>query len=63
MQLDIFSYGESLLNSLEARRRVDPQRPLIFIVHSLGGLVLKDVSMSVGTLLCSFLIGKGSSPC
>jgi alpha-beta hydrolase superfamily lysophospholipase len=44
MQLDIFSYGESLLNGLEARRRENPERPLIFIVHSLGGLVLKDVS-------------------
>jgi hypothetical protein len=44
MQLDIFSYGESLLNGLEARRRDCPERPLIFIVHSLGGLILKDVS-------------------
>ena len=44
MQLDIYSYGESLLNGIEARRRADPSRPLIFIVHSLGGLVLKDVS-------------------
>lgn len=40
--LDIYSYGESLLNGIEARRREDPERPLIFIVHSLGGLVLKD---------------------
>jgi hypothetical protein len=44
MQLDIFSYGESLLTSLDARRRADPERPLIFIVHSLGGLILKDVN-------------------
>ena len=44
MQLDIFSYGESLLSSLDARRRADPERPLVFIVHSLGGLILKDVS-------------------
>ena len=43
MQLDIYSYGESLLNSLEAQRRAAPNRPIIFIVHSLGGLVLKDV--------------------
>jgi hypothetical protein len=44
MQLDIFSYGESLLTGLEARRREDLERPLIFIAHSLGGLILKDVS-------------------
>ena len=44
MQLDIFSYGESLLNGIEARRRAAPERPIIFFVHSLGGLVLKDVS-------------------
>jgi hypothetical protein len=43
MQLDVFSYGESLLGALEARRRADPERPIIFIVHSLGGLILKDV--------------------
>ena len=43
MQLDIYSYGESLLNGLEARRRADPDRRMIFIVHSLGGLILKDV--------------------
>lgn len=45
MQLDIFSYGESLLNGLEARRREEAERPLIFIVHSLGGLILKDVGV------------------
>ena len=45
MQLDIFSYGESLLNGVEAHRRADPSRPLIFIVHSLGGLILKDVGL------------------
>lgn len=44
MQLDVFSHGESLLNGLEARRRENPDRSIIFIVHSLGGLILKDVS-------------------
>ena len=45
MHLDIYSYGESLLNGLEARRRADPERPLMFIVHSVGGLILKDVGI------------------
>jgi hypothetical protein len=43
MQLDILDYGESLLTGLVARRRENPERPIIFVVHSLGGLVLKDV--------------------
>lgn len=63
MQLDVFSYGESLLNVLEARRRADPSRPLLFIVHSLGGLILKDVSISVTPMLSSLLIGEGAVPC
>ncbi|KAN0083807.1 hypothetical protein V8E54_002895 [Elaphomyces granulatus] len=42
MQLDIDQYGKSLLNAIEARRRDDSNRPLIFIVHSLGGLIVKD---------------------
>jgi hypothetical protein len=41
-QTNIFGHGASLLNALEARRRDDPRRPIIFIVHSLGGLVLKE---------------------
>ncbi|KAI0441679.1 hypothetical protein F4803DRAFT_551929 [Xylaria telfairii] len=42
MKLDIDQYGESFLNAMEASRRSNPHRPLIFIVHSLGGLILKD---------------------
>ena len=58
MRLDVFSYGESLLNGLEARRREFPNRPLIFIVHSLGGLVLKDVSFE-----CLARYGKTDKKC
>lgn len=35
--------GRDLLYDLEFQRRDAPDRPLIFLVHSLGGLVLKDV--------------------
>ena len=34
--------GRSFLNDLEATRRDEPYRPIIFIVHSLGGVVLKE---------------------
>ena len=49
-QLDIFSYSESILNGLVARRLDQPSRSLIFIVHSLGGLVLKEVDSAVALL-------------
>ena len=41
-QTDIIGHGRSLLNALEALRSHEPHRPLLFIVHSLGGLVLKE---------------------
>ncbi|KAI1734075.1 WD40-repeat-containing domain protein [Xylaria scruposa] len=42
MKVDIDQYGQNLLNATEASRRGNPHRSLIFIVHSLGGLLLKD---------------------
>lgn len=34
-----------LLNKLQtARENVDPQRPIVFLVHSLGGIIVKQVS-------------------
>jgi hypothetical protein len=42
-QNNISAHGRSLLNTLELHRRADPQRPLIFMVHSLGGIILKEV--------------------
>ncbi|KAF8537384.1 hypothetical protein BDD12DRAFT_918067 [Trichophaea hybrida] len=41
-QKNIYQYGRNLLNGLEAIRRQNPTRPIIFIVHSLGGIILKD---------------------
>lgn len=35
--------ANDLLNLLEAERRCEPERPLLFIVHSLGGIVLKEM--------------------
>lgn len=34
-------HGWDLLSALEDVRRNDPSRPLLFMAHSLGGLVLK----------------------
>jgi hypothetical protein len=39
----IADHGQNLLNSLEVIRRKDPKRRLIFIAHSLGGLIVKEV--------------------
>lgn len=41
-QLGIDGHAKALLNELAAIRRTTKLRPLIFIVHSLGGIVLKE---------------------
>jgi len=38
----VYDIGKDLLVSLEAERRSDPSRPLIFVAHSLGGIVVKE---------------------
>jgi hypothetical protein len=38
----IYDLGQNLLLSIEAKRRTQPSRPLIFIAHSLGGIVVKE---------------------
>lgn len=46
-QNNINAHGRSLLNALELCRRDDPIRPIIFVVHSLGGIILKEVSRHI----------------
>jgi hypothetical protein len=41
-QMNLEEHANSFLNSLEAERRICRGRPLIFVVHSLGGLVVKQ---------------------
>jgi hypothetical protein len=38
----VYDLGHDLLLSLEAKRNCQPSRPLIFIAHSLGGIVIKE---------------------
>ena len=38
----VYDIGKDLLVSLEAERRSEPSRPLVFIAHSLGGIVVKE---------------------
>ena len=46
-QNSITAHSESLLNALARWRPKCPQRPLLFVVHSLGGVILKSVRGSV----------------
>ncbi len=42
-QGNIFSHARNLLYGLEAKRRPAPHRQLIFVAHSLGGILVKEV--------------------
>jgi hypothetical protein len=41
-KLTVYDIGNDLLASLEAERRSKPSRPLIFVAHCLGGIVVKE---------------------
>lgn len=43
----VTDHAESLLGSLVRERKGCPTRPLLFLVHSLGGLILKSVGASL----------------
>jgi hypothetical protein len=42
-QGNIFAHARNLLYELEAKRRQSPNRDLIFLAHSLGGILVKEV--------------------
>ena len=42
-QLNLYDHARGLLHDLMSCRENDPSKPLIFVVHSLGGILLKDI--------------------
>jgi hypothetical protein len=55
-QSGIFAHGKKFLLALKRKRKESPKRPLIFLAHSLGGIITKDAcyfpKLSIHQLKC-----------
>lgn len=58
---NIFSHGRDLLYALARERREKPPSGLVFVAHSLGGIIVKEVSIFLESHI--FLAWQGLSFC